>query len=240
MKVILIAKTGLTQETMSLLTDEPFGAVYAADHLAEVAGRSCYESWDRPNPQTARNPDYLRSIIDKHHFSILEHASATFYVQDVSRSLTHELVRHRHLSFSQRSQRYVDETSSGWCVPDVLQTISDDRVREQIQDHVDVVNHRAREAYQDVMLRLAQMGVTGKKAREAARSVLPNSTHTSIVVTGNHRAWRDVISKRWHVAADAEIRMLAGEILRQLSEIAPATYQDFDLNRPFGMPPEGA
>lgn len=69
-------------------------------------------------------------------------------------------------------------------------------------------------------------GLPRKQAREAARAVLPNMTNSPMVVTGNHRAWRYVIKARWHEAADAEIRELAGELLVQLRQIAPATYQD--------------
>jgi thymidylate synthase (FAD) len=75
--------------------------------LAEFAGRACYQSWKKPNPATATNAGYLAHIRDVGHMSVLEHATVTFYLTGVSRSLTHELVRHRHLSYSQLSQRYV-------------------------------------------------------------------------------------------------------------------------------------
>src|SRR5690606_4189981 len=78
------------------------------DALAEFAGRACYQSFHKPNPKTAANHDYLRNILDQGHYSVLEHASATFYVTGVSRAFTHELVRHRHLSFSELSQRFVN------------------------------------------------------------------------------------------------------------------------------------
>lgn len=252
MRVTLIASTTLLpikavdegppwiiDEWLPRDVDNSFGAD-DAELLAEFAGRACYESWSRPNPQTARNADYLRNVIRQGHLSVLEHASATFYVEHVPRSLTHELVRHRHLSVSQRSQRYVNEESSGWQVPDVVQRLSDAAARSQIQDEIDAINGHARELYRVMILRLAQVGVTGKKAREAARAVLPNSTHTSLVITGNHRAWREMIGKRWHVAADADMCVVAGMILRELREIAPALYHDFDPDRPVGMPPRDA
>ena len=71
--------------------------------LAEFAGRACYESWHKPNPKTATNAGYLRHILEVGHLSVIEHATATFYITGVSRSLTHELIRHRHFSFSQLS-----------------------------------------------------------------------------------------------------------------------------------------
>src|SRR3954454_18223746 len=75
--------------------------------LAEVDGRACSESWDKPTPATATNQGFLRHILEVGHGSVLEHASVSMYLTGVSRSLTHELVRHRHFSFSQLSQRHV-------------------------------------------------------------------------------------------------------------------------------------
>lgn len=88
--------------------------------LAEFAGRACYQSWGKPNPVTATNAGYLAHILDVGHLSVLEHGTVTMYLTGVSRSLTHELVRHRHFSYSQLSQRYVPEDDAGMVVPDVI------------------------------------------------------------------------------------------------------------------------
>ena len=88
--------------------------------LAEFAGRACYQSWKKPNPATATNAGYLRHIIDVGHLSVLEHGSVSFYITGVSRSLTHELIRHRHFSYSQLSQRYVPERDAAMVAPDVI------------------------------------------------------------------------------------------------------------------------
>ena len=80
--------------------------------LVEFAGRACYQSWSKPNPRTATNAGYLKHIIDVGHFSVLEHASVSFYITGISRSCTHELIRHRHFSYSQLSQRYVPENEA--------------------------------------------------------------------------------------------------------------------------------
>lgn len=239
MRVTLLAWTNVSPDSYTKMT-QAREATTSADQLAEFAGRACYESWDRPNPKTAANGDYLRNIIAQAHFSVLEHASATFYVENVTRSLTHELVRHRHLSFSQRSQRYVDESNAGWHYPDAVQAITDDSVRHAVENSIDEVHEKAALTYEAIVDRLLLIdGITRKQARQAARTVLPNGTFTSIVVTGNHRAWREMIAKRWHVAADSEIRELAGVILNRLHSVAPNTYQDFNLNRPIGMPQTG-
>ena len=85
--------------------------------LAEFAGRACYQSWRKPNPVTATNAGYLRHILEVGHLSVLEHGTVSFYLTGVSRSLTHELIRHRHFSYSQLSQRYVPEHDSQVVLP---------------------------------------------------------------------------------------------------------------------------
>src|SRR6476660_4068091 len=88
--------------------------------LAEFAGRACYQSWKKPNPATATNEGYLKHILEVGHLSVLEHGSVSFYLSGVSRSLTHELIRHRHFSYSQLSQRYVPERDAAMVVPGVI------------------------------------------------------------------------------------------------------------------------
>lgn len=205
-------------------THDPELWVSDADELAEAAGRLCYKSFDRPNPATATNEGYLKNIIKQGHFSVLEHASATFYIGGVSRSLTHELVRHRHLSYSQVSQRYVDESEGDFVFHPAIRDSDDIWHRSDVSSAVD----KARELYQELVEDLVKQGRDRKTARGAARSVLPNAVATEIIVTGNHRAWREVVAKRSAPGADAEIRELADLLLTQLKEIAPATYQDFE------------
>src|SRR5215813_5137044 len=85
--------------------------------LAEFAGRACYQSWSKPNPATASNAGYLAHILEVGHLSVLEHGTVTFYLSGVSRSFTHELIRHRHFSYSQLSQRYVPERNAALVEP---------------------------------------------------------------------------------------------------------------------------
>jgi thymidylate synthase (FAD) len=198
--------------------------VTEADHLAEFAGRVCYQSFNRPNPSTAPNLNYLANIQNQMHFSVLEHASATFYIEGVSRSLTHELVRHRHLSFSQLSQRYVGP-EGGWFDVVYPPALLEDK---NVPWDYDAAVGAARVAYHAVYRYLRDTkGLGVKQAREAARSITPAMAETRILVTGNHRAWREFLFKRASPAADAEIRQLAQELLRQLRQLAPNTYQDF-------------
>lgn len=85
--------------------------------LVEFAGRACYQSWSKPNPRTATNESYLRHVIEVGHLSVLEHASATFYITGISRSCTHELIRHRHFSYSQLSSDSSRRTTRTSCCP---------------------------------------------------------------------------------------------------------------------------
>jgi len=191
------------------------------DLLAEFAGRNCYQSWDRPNPATSENVDYVANLLLQQHFSVLEHASVTFYIAEVSRSFLTELSRHRHLSLSVLSQRYVDESESEFVLPPGLMW------SEHIYNNELAGLHGAMLGmYEKIFKKMVSAGYSKKQAREAARCVLPNATETQIVATGNMRTWRELIQKRTGVTVDAEFRMIALELLRQLKEIAPATFQD--------------
>lgn len=191
------------------------------EDLVEFAGRACYQSFHKPNPRTANNQDYVASIVEKQHFSVLEHASATFYIEGVSRALTHELIRHRHLSYSELSQRFVNVENAEMVIPPAL---ADDN--DLIHDELLTAGNYASATYEAIVSALLEKGLTRKQAREAARAVMPNAVETRIVVTGNLRAWRDFLTKRWHVAADAEIQQLAGVILSELRGIAPSAFLD--------------
>ena len=199
--------------------------------LVEFAGRACYQSWSKPNPKTATNAGYLQHIIDVGHFSVLEHASVSFYITGISRSCTHELIRHRHFSYSQLSQRYVPENESQIVVPPGME--DDDELRRILVDAADA----SRATYAELLSRLeAKFAdqpnaiLRRKQARQAARAVLPNATETRIVVTGNYRAWRHFIAMRASEHADVEIRRLAIACLRQLAVVAPAVFGDFQIS----------
>jgi thymidylate synthase (FAD) len=199
--------------------------------LAEFAGRACYQSWTKPNPRTATNAGYLRHILEVGHLSVLEHGSVTFYLTGVSRSLTHELIRHRHFSYSQLSQRYVPEHDSQVVVPPGMEDDAD------LLEIFTAAADASRATYAELLARLeAKLAdqpnavLRRKQARQAARAVLPNATETRIVVTGNYRAWRHFIAMRASEHADVEIRRLAIESLRQLVDVAPQVFSDFEIS----------
>ena len=194
LRVQLIAKTEFLAPLDVPWTSDADGG----PALVEFAGRACYQSWSKPNPRTATNAGYIKHIIDVGHFSVLEHATVSFYITGISRSCTHELIRHRHFSYSQLSQRYVPEKDSQVVMPPGME---DDPELQQILTAAADASHAA---YTELLVKLEakfaagqageKMGVLRRKqARQAARAVLPNATETRIVVTGNYRAWRHFI-----------------------------------------------
>src|SRR5262249_17991600 len=152
------------------------------------------------------------------HGSVLEHANYTILLEGVSRSLTHELVRHRAgFAFSQLSQRYVDESDASFVIPPAV--IGGEALEqgwraeiEQAQQAYTAMVERLMERYGWVADRVHRR----KMAREAARAVLPNATETKIVVTANARAWRTMLELRSSEGAELEIRRAAVAILRLL------------------------
>jgi thymidylate synthase (FAD) len=199
--------------------------------LAEFAGRACYQSWRKPNPATATNAGYLRHLLEVGHLSVLEHGTVTMYLTGVSRSLTHELVRHRHFSYSQLSQRYVPERDAAMVEPAV---IAED---PGLHARFVAATGAAQVAYTELLEGLEKKfaDVTNptlrrKQARQAARAVLPNATETRIVVTGNYRAWRHFVAMRATEHADVEIRECALACLRELRRVAPNVFGDFEIS----------
>jgi thymidylate synthase (FAD) len=198
--------------------------------LAEFAGRACYQSWSKPNPTTATNQGYLRHILEVGHLSVLEHGTVTMYLAGVSRSLTHELIRHRHFSYSQLSQRYVPERNAAMVEPAVI--AEDPELHARFLDATAAAQRAYTELLEGLEKKFADVPnatLRRKQARQAARAVLPNATETRIVVTGNYRAWRHFIGMRATEHADVEIRECAIACLRELNTVAPNVFGDFDI-----------
>jgi thymidylate synthase (FAD) len=141
------------------------------------------------------------------------------------------LIRHRHFSYSQLSQRYVPEKQAAMVEPDV---IANDPV---LHAKFLAAAEASVAAYTDLLAGLEERfadepnpTLRRKQARQAARAVLPNATETRLVVTGNYRAWRHFIAMRATEHADVEIRSLAVECLRQLQKAAQNVFDDFAIS----------
>ena len=198
------------------------------ERLAEFAGRLCYMS--QKNPANRDTRDYLDNIKKQGHGSVLEHATYSLLVEGVSRSLTHELVRHRAgFAYSQLSQRYVDESHAAFVVPPAIQ--GDDALVAQWTTQMESAQATYVALVEKLMQRYGWVDDKvhrRKMAREAARGVLPNSTETKVVVTANARAWRTMLELRTSEGAEMEIRRCAVAILRTLQKEAPGFFSDFE------------
>lgn len=216
-KVTLLAHTVINDDVIAELMDvQPQST--DAETLVTFAGRSCYESWHRPRPETYRDKDYIeRTIFEQQHGSILEHATATLYFTGVSRAFLTELTRHRHLSFSVRSQRFVNEEDANIVIPPALAG-----KENGLAEHMD----EALDFYEWLVKERMEAGVPRKQAREAARAVLPNMTESKMVVTGNLRAWLEVINRRTAPDADAELQEVMGMAREVLKPLAPSIFKD--------------
>ncbi len=199
------------------------------ERLAEFAGRLCYMSQKNPANRTTR--DYLENIKKQGHGSVLEHASYSLLLEGVSRSLTHELVRHRAgFAYSQLSQRYVDESEANFVVPPAM--IGEEALEKSWRSQIEEAQKSYVHLVEQLMERygwVADKVHRRKMAREAARGVLPNSTETKIVVTANARAWRTMLELRSSEGAELEIRRCAVLILRLLQRETPAFFSDFEI-----------
>ena len=200
-----------------------------SEELVETAGRLCYMSFAKPRP--GGNQAYINHILEVGHGSVLEHAVYSMIFTGVSRSLTHELVRHRAgMSYSQLSQRYVDESDCAFVVPPSITLASESgawwascmgRALGQYQAMIESLEMRFADITDKTLKR--------KKIRETARSVLPNCTETKIFVTGNARAWRHFLELRGSIHADAEIQRLAIAVLKVLQSESPNLFGDYTV-----------
>ena len=199
------------------------------ERLAEFAGRLCYMS--QKNPASRATREYLENIKKQGHGSVLEHANYSVLVEGVSRSLTHELVRHRAgWAYSQLSQRYVDETVADFVMPPAI--IGDDALETAWRTQVESAQQSYVTLVDELMQRygwVADKVHRRKMAREAARAVLPNATETKIVATANVRAWRTMLELRSSEGAEMEIRRFAIMALRLMQTEAPAMFSDFEI-----------
>ena len=206
---------------------ETYTDATSPDTIPEVAGRVCYMSFANPRP--GGNKAYLDNILKQGHGSVLEHSTIGLILTGISRSCSHELVRHRAgFAFSQLSQRYVDSKDVAFIVPHELQrpenATSLSEFRKRCLD--------ARDDYDNLSQALLPQALTfttemRKQARQAARSILPNATETKMVVSANVRAWRHFIELRGSPGAEPEIRKLAKAVFDVVAAESPNLFADY-------------
>ncbi len=207
-----------------------------ADVLTEFAGKSCYMSFDKNlNLNLSKvggrpNSAYIQDgIIGNKHGSVLEHSTVTFFLTNVSRVVTHELVRHRAgTAFSQTSGRYVRSDEIDMYLPDELAVFPEavavfQRANEQMEDNLaELVKVTGIETMTNFGLK--------KRLTSAFRRLIGNGQANHLVMTANHRAWRHIIEMRTSAHAEEEIRVIMSDVAQQLKDKFPTIYGDMSLN----------
>lgn len=223
------------------------------EQLVAVAARLCYspatidEVSEKMTPE--KTASFVQMLGDLGHDSPVEHATFTFGIEDVSRSLLAEITRHRIASFSVQSQRYVTENHFSFVVPPEIAAIpeaADEFQRAMAEDQAhyerlaDLLRRKHRAAFEaEGMTPEAAARAAEKRAIEDARFVLPNACTTKMIMTMNVRSLRNFFRLRCCNRAQWEIRSLATEMLRLCRETAPHLFEKSGPPCLYGACPEG-
>lgn len=210
-----------------------------AETLCKTAAQLCYMSFGPKRTHNQEAAKYFNNIKLSGHGSVLEHANFSFLLYGVSRSLTHELVRHRAgVAFSQVSQRYVSgkvlrfvERPEYQNNPSLHERFLK-RINAAAAEYESLAQAlQAMQSAGDVNVSLVEDSKTDlrKKVQQVSRSCLPNETEAPIVVTGNMRAWRHIIEMRANPHAEVEIRRAIFKVFECLQEAAPIIFNDYKV-----------
>lgn len=208
-----------------------------SSQLCKAAGQVCYASFGPRRTTNENAAAYFERLTSAGHGSVLEHASFSFLLYGISRSVTHELVRHRAgVGVSQVSQRYVSGSVLRFVERPEYQ--SDPELHTLFEERAD----RAAAEYEAMADRLLERQEKGaalldaeyktdarKKVQQTARSLLPNETEAPMVFTGNVRALRHIVEMRADEHAESEIRNLAVRLFLCLVTVDPILFGDYQL-----------
>jgi len=202
--------------------------------IIEISARICYMSYGKGRRDIE---EFVTNLLSKGDGSVFEHVNFGFMMTGVSRTFTHELVRHRAgFAYSQRSQRFVNESDADFVIPPALaeERPGTEKARQILEDAIEDAQKTYKTLVSELYAALPEdqfgMQTDRRKAvRQAARAVLPNATETKIFVTANVRAWRHFIEMRGAAFADWEIRKVALMVLDILKKEAPLLFGDFTV-----------
>jgi len=207
-----------------------------ADLLVEFGGRVCYNSFGH-NQGRRSTAAYVENILENQHGSVLEHAVWSLLIADISRGLSHELVRHRQFSFSQQSSRYVTARREAVLPPQLdalpsLQATWVKLVTEEFEAQEYLVRwYEVKDSItQTTTESVAQNTARRKRAKEVGRSAMPTAAVTRLLMTGNARAWRWFLEVRGSLAAEPEIRRLACSLLPVFIAESPFLFGDMAVS----------
>jgi thymidylate synthase (FAD) len=220
LKVILLRSTPHPEETVAM------------------AAKLCYSPADvsalREKIESKDQKGFVEKLMKMGHLSPIEHASFTFAVEGISRTCSHQLVRHRLASYSQQSQRYVSEEAGfDYIIPPAI--ASDGELKKNFEDFME----RAQEAYTHLIKKLNEKGLKGEGANQDARFVLPNAAETKIMITMNARELLHFFRQRCCNRAQWEIRNLAEQMYFLVREAAPTIFAQAGPACVYAPCPEG-
>jgi thymidylate synthase (FAD) len=202
----LVGESSLSVELLSMTPN--------AEKLIEKAGRTAYQSFDNMKKNSEKK--FIKMLIKRGHESVLEHAKATFRIKGLSRSCSHQLVRHRLASFTQKSQRYVNESNFNVIIPDSIR--ENGVLLDKFLGFMDSIQSFYKELVYKHDIK-----------REVARAILPNATETEIVISANFRELRHILKLRGSLEAQKEIRQIAIEIFKELRFYVYSIVSDMEL-----------
>lgn len=196
--------------------------------VIEIAGRTCYKSEDRITDESAER--FVKMLIDNGHEAMIEHASASYrFICD--RGVTHEVVRHRLFSFAQESTRYCSyKEAVAFIIPPWLTEIQQGEFTDDELPSSDAPSRLWLQnmlQQEQVYHQLLQSGWHPQQAR----SVLPNSLKTEIVITGNLRQWRQFFKLRCDKSAHPQMREIAYMALEDIKTRIPIVFNNFCISR---------
>lgn len=186
-----------------------------AEQLIEAAGRTCYKSEGKSNGTLEGAQKFCRGLIKCGHLAVIEHASATVRFI-VDRGVSHELVRHRVASYCQESTRYCNYGNGDQGVTFILPCFFDPE-SEQYNRWFKCMKYS-----EEMYLQLLHSGATPQEAR----SVLPNSVKTEVVMTANMREWRHFFELRCAKAAHPQMQEVARPLLQVFKTMWPSLFED--------------
>lgn len=185
-----------------------------AEKVIENAGRTSYLSFDKEKEGSEK--DFIKFIIKHGHLSVLEHSSATFRITGASRSFTHQLVRHRLASYTQQSQRYVNESNFEYVIPPSIKNN-----QQALKIYNEFIEY-TKKSYE----KLLKLNIL----KEDARYLLPNAVVSEIVLTANFRELRHIFKLRLNKKAQWEIRTVCLKMLEILKQKVQSVFEDFVID----------
>jgi thymidylate synthase (FAD) len=226
-------------KTFLLQLDQTFGPysherrdnLTDSEMITKFAGQLDYLSFGQGHTPNDKASNYFGRIRSEGHGSVLEHVNFGILCWGISRSCTHEIVRHRAgFAYSQVSQRYV--TRVRFVERPEFQT--SETMHNQFEKRIDLIRSQYEMMLSELVFMIPETKDERpteyrKRLRQTARAILPNETETSILITANVRAWRHFLEMRANEHAETEIRRLAIEIYLLLCTEAPMLFEDYKV-----------